>query len=159
MLRSKSETDEKDNQDYNIGLKAILAEPDLVMLFREFLKNTFSSENLAFIIEVENFKNLWSRGVEDEVIKKRAHEIFEKYFSETSSYELNISSGLLAGLQQRNHIIHSQELKEKMKSPTTSVFNKCEQSVFQLVESDSYPRFIRSIEYRTYIDGKFLLIC
>lgn len=75
---------------YDIGLEKVLADPECVLIFREFLKDSYSSENLAFIVEVENFKHLWSQGATDDAIKKRANDIFQKYFSTTSQYELNI---------------------------------------------------------------------
>ncbi len=120
----------------------VLADPELVLLFREHLKGSYSSENLAFIVEVENFKDLWNQGAVSDHIKKRANEIFNKYFSSTSTYELNIPGPLL------------EDLKDKMKIPNTTLFNKVQQSIFKLVENDSYPRFVRDPNFQKYIDGK-----
>lgn len=127
--------------NYDVGLENILADPETVLLFREFLKDSFSSENLAFIIEVENFKDMWSQGADDASIKKRAHEIFDKYFNQQSKYELNVPGPLL------------EELKEKMKNPNTTIFNRVQQSIFKLVETDCYPRFIKSNLFRSHWPG------
>ncbi len=68
----------------NFGLQHVLADPDFVLLFREFLKGSFASENLAFIVEVENFKDLKKQGTNQTDITRRAKEIFNKYFNSSS---------------------------------------------------------------------------
>ena len=44
-----------------------------------------------------------------------------------------------------------EEVREKMKgNTTTTLFNKVQQSVYKMVEIDSFPRFVKS-------EGNFLL--
>jgi regulator of G-protein signaling len=126
-------------------LDRVMADPDLVLVFREFLKDSFSSENLAFIVEIENYKDLWDQGASDEEIFKRANQIFNKYFSSESKYELNVSGSLI------------EELKEKMKHPTTIIFNRVQQSIFKLVETDSFPRFLKSDEFKKAVEGMYII--
>jgi len=126
------------SDELDVGLHNILAEPDLVLIFRDFLKESLSSENLAFIIEVENFKDLWSNGASPQHITIRANEIYNKYFKTSSDYELNVPGPLL------------EELREKMKTPSSTIFNRIQLSIFKLMESDSYPRFIKSQLYKQY---------
>ncbi len=123
------------------SLDQVMADPDLVLVFREFLKDSFSSENLAFIVEIENYKDLWNQGASAEAITERANQIYNKYFSTKSKYELNVSGSLV------------EELKEKMKAPSTIIFNRVQQSIFKLVETDSFPRFLKSEEFKKVAEG------
>jgi regulator of G-protein signaling len=125
---------------FDIGLAEVLAEPDLVMLLRDFLKGSYSSENLAFLIEAANYRESCGSGNAD-TIKKKATKIFDKYFSTSSQYELNIADPV------------KKEVTENMKSPSASTFQKVEGSIFKLIETDSYPRFIQTPIYKSYMQG------
>jgi regulator of G-protein signaling len=78
-------------------------------------------------------------------VKKKASQIYEKYFSPSSPYELNIADPV------------KKEVQESLKSPGASMFNKVEGSIFKLLEVDSYPRFIQSPVYQTYMRGSIHL--
>lgn len=98
-------------------LNQILEEPSYRNLFREFLKANFCEENLAFWMEVEDFKRKFSitssaqanvpvgrggKGTPGQAAMERHHEsliqtafqIHNKYLAPSSQNELNIDHGL-----------------------------------------------------------------
>lgn len=110
-------------ESYTDRLKHILEEPALRSLFRDFLRSNFCEENLAFWIEVEDFKRKFNitssatapgsthlnrppaphaRVTPGQVAMERHHEsliqmaflIYNKYLAPSSQCELNIDHGL-----------------------------------------------------------------
>ena len=98
-------------------LNQILEEPSYRALFREFLKANFCEENLAFWLDVEDFKRKFSitssaqanvptsrggKGTPGQAAMERHHEsliqtafqIYNKYLAPSSQNELNIDHGL-----------------------------------------------------------------
>jgi len=98
-------------------LNQILEEPSYRNLFREFLKANFCEENLAFWMDVEDFKRKFSitssaqanvpvgrggKGTPGQAAMERHHEsliqtafqIYNKYLAPSSQNELNIDHGL-----------------------------------------------------------------
>lgn len=98
-------------------LNQILEEPSYRALFREFLKANFCEENLAFWVDVEDFKRKFSitssaqantpaarggKGTPGQAAMERHHEsliqtaflIYNKYLAPSSQNELNIDHGL-----------------------------------------------------------------
>jgi DNA-binding PadR family transcriptional regulator len=98
-------------------LNQILEEPSYRSLFREFLKANFCEENLAFWLDVEDFKRKFSitssaqatvpvgrvgKGTPGQAAMERHHEsliqtafqIYNKYLAPSSQNELNIDHGL-----------------------------------------------------------------
>jgi regulator of G-protein signaling len=121
-----------------ITLQAVLSDPELVLLFRSYLKDNLSSENLAFIVEIENFKEYWNRESNLSLKKKRVQEIYNKYFNVDSKYELNVPGNIL------------QDVIEKMQEPNGETFNRVEESVFKLIEADTFPRFVKCENYLNF---------
>ncbi|KAF9224349.1 hypothetical protein BS17DRAFT_703274 [Gyrodon lividus] len=98
-------------------LNQILEEPSYRALFRDFLKANFCEENLAFWLDVEDFKRKFSitssaqanapagrhgKGTPGQAAMERHHEsliqtafqIYNKYLAPSSQNELNIDHGL-----------------------------------------------------------------
>ncbi|KAF8121349.1 regulator of G protein signaling [Boletus edulis] len=98
-------------------LNQILEEPSYRALFREFLKANFCEENLAFWLDVEDFKRKFSitstaqanvpagrggKGTPGQAAMEKHHEsliqtafqIYNKYLAPSSQNELNIDHGL-----------------------------------------------------------------
>lgn len=118
-LNSSHETAEKKgNVKSNTDrLKYILEEPSYRALFRDFLKANFCEENLAFWMDVEDFKRKFnttssaqaaiparssSKATPGQAAMERHHEaliqtafqIYNKYLAPSSQNELNIDHGL-----------------------------------------------------------------
>lgn len=117
----------KDAHSSNAKLKTILDEPALRALFREYLRSTYSEENLAFYLEVAEFKRRFSTtssasggktAERDVKVKKsanassamEAHQqavvmaalaIYHQYLAPQSAYELNIDHQLRADVRRR----------------------------------------------------------
>ncbi|KAG2148032.1 regulator of G protein signaling domain-containing protein [Suillus clintonianus] len=116
--RSYEAAEKKGNVKSNTDrLKYILEEPSYRALFRDFLKANFCEENLAFWMDVEDFKRKFnttssaqaaaparsgSRATPGQAAMERHHEaliqtaflIYNKYLAPSSQNELNIDHGL-----------------------------------------------------------------
>ncbi|KAH8830548.1 regulator of G protein signaling domain-containing protein [Flagelloscypha sp. PMI_526] len=109
--------DKKNSKESNTDrLRYILAEPSLRSLFREFLRNNFCEENLAFWLDVQDFKRKFNitssaqaapsrsgaRNTPGQAAMERHHEtlintafvIYNTYLAPSSQCELNIDHGL-----------------------------------------------------------------
>nr|XP_002121595.3 uncharacterized protein LOC100186664 [Ciona intestinalis] len=98
---------------------------EAVSKFMKFLKAEFSDENLEFLLEVEVYK------------QHRKHEklcvkICDKYIVIGAPREVNITSCI------RDRIIR------QLPCPVKSTFNEAENHIFNLLERDSFKRFLRS---------------
>ena len=118
-LNTTYEAQEKKGKESNTGrLRYILDEPPLRSLFREFLHDNISEENLSFWLDVEDFKHKFkitssaaaispnssrpTRGTSGQVAMKQHHEslihtafhIYNKYLAPSSPCELNIDHSL-----------------------------------------------------------------
>ncbi|KAJ6245794.1 regulator of g protein signaling [Anaeramoeba flamelloides] len=96
--------------------------------FKDFLVQEFSVENILFWDEVEDFKKLAER---DE-IKERARYIYDKYIDPSSVFEVNLDSN------------DKEQIKKSLKKTTIDMYNEPQNSIFDLMESDSWPRFLKS---------------
>jgi regulator of G-protein signaling len=116
------------------NLYDMLKNKDLVYLFREFLHQLQSAENLAFWMEIE-----WYKRLPESDIPAKGAEIYKKYFDPSSTYELNIDGKL------------RKELNEKIKGGyTREVFDACQASVWKSMELDCFPKFLQSPQYKHY---------
>ncbi|ELR25386.1 regulator of g protein signaling domain containing protein [Acanthamoeba castellanii str. Neff] len=118
------------------SLLEVLENRELALSFRQFLHKWYSNENLAFWVAVEDYK-----GLPREERKKRADEIYGKYFRPNSDYEINITND-----QKR-------QLDASLAGANPDVFNKIQHSIFNLLETDCFPRFLDSDLYKEYEQG------
>lgn len=114
-------------------LKEVLKDKELVLLFREFLHECNSAENLAFWLEVEEYK----KSPENE-LQARANEIWDKYFNPKSNYELNVEGKLKSGLEQN------------LKNPTPNLFDGPQQAIWKVMEHDSFPKFVQTQRWKQF---------
>uniref|UniRef100_H2Z840 RGS domain-containing protein n=1 Tax=Ciona savignyi TaxID=51511 RepID=H2Z840_CIOSA len=106
-------------------LRQFLTKKSRTALFRQFLKQEFSEENLDFWLAVESYKKL--KGTK---LAKEAHCIFETYILVGSSKEINIDAAT------RTFIVNN------IKSADVSTFDAAQSKVFVLMERDSFRRFL-----------------
>jgi len=107
--------------------------------FREFLHDQYSHENLSFWLEVEEFRNQKDMTQ----VEIRAKEIFRKYFSEESTYELNVPAKTRL------------EIQEKLKTNCTlEIFKEAQYATLILMAEDCYPKFIASQRYKNLKEKK-----
>eukprot|EP01129_Flabellula_baltica_P003272 TRINITY_DN1306_c0_g1_i2.p1 TRINITY_DN1306_c0_g1~~TRINITY_DN1306_c0_g1_i2.p1 ORF type:complete len:214 (-),score=40.04 TRINITY_DN1306_c0_g1_i2:335-976(-) len=96
--------------------------------FKKFLKTEECSQHYYFIQEIENFKKYEHNRKK---MKKRGMRIWEKFFSEDSDFEINISGRDRILLENK---VHKGEW-------CVDMFDKVESSVRVDLRNDSVPRF------------------
>jgi len=99
--------------------------------FWDFLHERHCGENLAFWLEVEEYRRLDNRS---ESQRERSLQIIRKYFEHGSSYEINIDDDVRQRVTGR--VLHGEV--------TQDTFNIAQEVVFQLLEFDCYPKFVRA---------------
>ncbi len=102
-------------------------------LFRQFLHELYNSENLAFWLEVEEYKKL-----SEEERKDRSQEIYDKYFDPESKYELNVEGKM------------KKDLASQLPSTDINIFLGLQESVWNVLEHDCFPKFLQSKMYQNY---------
>uniref|UniRef100_A0A915HP64 RGS domain-containing protein n=1 Tax=Romanomermis culicivorax TaxID=13658 RepID=A0A915HP64_ROMCU len=111
-------------------------------IFSRFLESEFSDENLLFYSACEDFKRE-SKNVKRQMIAKS---IYDTFLKPTAPLEVNVDERMRRRVAARMDIIPNREL-----------FDETQESVYKLMERDSFPRFIRSQVYTSflgYLDDK-----
>ncbi|VDD85533.1 unnamed protein product [Enterobius vermicularis] len=103
---------------------------DGCLVFRDFLKTEFSVENIDFWLECEEFKKL-KEGKKSTL--QRARAIYKMYVEVNSPKEVNIDA--------EARLATNAALNDGAKRDT---FSEAQSQVEQLMEKDSYSRFVRS---------------
>jgi len=75
-----------DDPTSGLTLKDVLQDETLAHLFRDFLHQLHSAENLAFWLDVEEFKTIADNY--SDIRRQRATKIFAKYFSAASEVQV-----------------------------------------------------------------------
>ncbi|XP_046779279.1 regulator of G-protein signaling 21 [Gallus gallus] len=114
------------------SVDTLLANKDGLAAFRKFLKSEFSEENVEFWLACEDFKRTKSSAS----ITAKAQKIYADFIEADAPKEINID------FHTRNHI--SQNISE----PTLSCFDDAQRLIYSLMAKDSFPRFLRSKEYK-----------
>ncbi|KAL4827574.1 hypothetical protein H8958_001730 [Nasalis larvatus] len=116
----------------------LLSYRDGLETFTRFLKTEFSEENIEFWIACEDFKK--SKGPQQIHLKAKA--IYEKFIKTDAPKEVNLD-------------FHTKEVITKsITQPTLHSFDAAQSRVYQLMEQDSYARFLKSDIYLDLIEGR-----
>ncbi|UYV78674.1 RGS9 [Cordylochernes scorpioides] len=115
---------------WTISLDHLLGDPTGLREFEEYLKKEFSHENIAFWRAVQELKRAGGP------LDGRVRDIHEQFLEPGAPFEVNLDSRTL------EHTL------EAIKKPSRYAFEQAQQHVFQLMKSDTYPRFLRSDHYR-----------
>uniref|UniRef100_A0A3Q3ETA8 RGS domain-containing protein n=1 Tax=Labrus bergylta TaxID=56723 RepID=A0A3Q3ETA8_9LABR len=102
------------------SLEALLTNQYGLAVFRHFLRSEFSEENLDFWLAVEKFKR--SRPLGKMAI--RASKIYDEFISTKAARQVNVDSSVRESTNQSLRL-----------------------RIFGLMETDSYPRFLKSHLY------------
>lgn len=120
-------------------LREVLADPLGYQSFREFLCEECSEENLTFWSDVEQYRHLAG-----DAALREARRLYDRYLGVTTAkYEINVPGPVKSRL--RRLIVDSQDA-----APT--VFDAAQKNVFELMATDSFPRFLKSSYFEIY-DG------
>ncbi|KAJ3443850.1 hydroperoxide reductase [Anaeramoeba flamelloides] len=133
--KKKPNSNVNDNQNniQLIPLNLILSKEEYYSHFLKYLVQYSCQENLLFYFEVENYRKITKKKR-----KLRAHKILRTYIMNGSPSQVNISS------------IISQDIVKRVKQNDFSqdLFNKAQNSIYSLMQNDSYSNFVISDEYK-----------
>uniref|UniRef100_A0A8C9P225 Regulator of G protein signaling 18 n=1 Tax=Spermophilus dauricus TaxID=99837 RepID=A0A8C9P225_SPEDA len=116
----------------------LLSHRDGLDAFTRFLKTEFSEENIEFWIACEDFK----KNKEPQQITLKAKAIYEKFIQSDAPQEVNLD-------------FHTKQVITKsITQPTLHSFDAAQSRVYQLMEQDSYTRFLKSDIYLELIEGR-----
>ncbi|KAJ3443727.1 regulator of g protein signaling [Anaeramoeba flamelloides] len=105
--------------------------------FMEFLVEVYGQENLLFYLEVERFKR-YKKVKTKEEIEKKTKQIYDDFIKKDSTWMINIDGKILEKCETRI-------LKSDI---GIDVFDEAQESVYYLMSSDSYPKFIKSVQMK-----------
>ncbi|KAM3611931.1 uncharacterized protein V6R79_026061 [Siganus canaliculatus] len=114
------------------SLEALLTNQYGLAVFRHFLRSEFSEENLDFWLAVEGFKETCPFSK----LATRAWKIYDDFISVSAVRQVNVDSSVRESTNQN--------LRLGVKATS---FQLAQDQVFSLMETDSYPRFLRSRLY------------
>jgi len=116
----------------------ILRHPQLSFLYREYLRAALSYESLLFFMDVEDFKRIG----DPEERREKAHNIFEKYFSDASEFEISVESSV------------KQSIRECLRSqPEVDLFNVAQALVLLTLEEDTLGKFLATPLYTNFVSN------
>ncbi|KAM9324479.1 regulator of G-protein signaling 21 [Gastrophryne carolinensis] len=110
----------------------LLANKDGLSAFRDFLKSEFSDENIEFWLACEDFKKT---KISSQLADK-ANKIFCEYVQAEAPREVNID-------HKTRELI-----SKRLSQPTVNCFDDAQDLVLHLMAKDSFPRFLRSEQYK-----------
>ncbi|XP_071328454.1 regulator of G-protein signaling 3-like isoform X2 [Trachinotus anak] len=114
------------------SLEALLTNQYGLAVFRHFLRSEFSEENLDFWLAVERFK----RTCPLSKMATRAVKIYDDFISTNAVRQVNVDSSVRELTNQSLHL-----------GVNPASFQLAQDQIFGLMETDSYPRFLRSRLY------------
>ncbi|XP_059193966.1 regulator of G-protein signaling 3-like [Centropristis striata] len=114
------------------SLEALLTNQYGLAVFRHFLRSEFSEENLDFWLAVERFKR--TRPLSK--LSARAAKIYDEFISTNAARQVNVDSSVRESTNQGLRLgVHPES------------FQRAQDQVFGLMETDSYQRFLKSRLY------------
>lgn len=136
---------------------AILRDPALRLLFREYLRETHCEENLNFYVDVKVFLNDYQRAKsassrpKPDTIRETlasAYGLYNAFLAPGSPCELNIDHSLRSALASRmTRAVGEDEQMIQSLDEVAQLFEQALNSVFKLMASDSVPKFSREPKY------------
>jgi hypothetical protein len=134
--------------------------------FRKFLSAEFSVENLLFWKDIDTFRRKIRDNQAGEFITSENSRLFAKYIVEDSPFQVNLPEKIVAdvkavidGKAQPPSISPSDVRLEEKSNETAkaaphppTIFDEAQKSIFKLMESDSFPRYKSSDQYRDFVN-------
>ncbi|XP_068166373.1 regulator of G-protein signaling 3 isoform X2 [Antennarius striatus] len=114
------------------SLEALLNNKYGLAVFRHFLRSEFSEENLDFWLAVERFKGTHPLSK----MATKAAKIYDEFISASAARQVNVDSSVRETTNQSLHF-----------DVNPASFQLAQDQIFSLMETDSYPRFLRSRLY------------
>ncbi|KNC82839.1 hypothetical protein SARC_04886 [Sphaeroforma arctica JP610] len=117
------------------GLSQLLASEQGRIMYGDFLASEYSRENLDFWVECEKFKNLGER--DQELMCKEARVIYNQFLVANAPREVNVPQGMRQVMWRK---IENLQL-------TCTDLETSKNNIYELMNKDSYSRFLRSPEF------------
>ncbi|XP_062848993.1 regulator of G-protein signaling 18 isoform X2 [Trichomycterus rosablanca] len=112
------------------SFEELLAHPDGVETFTQFLRSQFSEENIEFWLACEEYKTTSASN-----LQSKAKQMYAVFIDADAPKEINID--------------HStrQAIQTNIAKPTVSCFDAAQSKIYALMKKDCYPRFLGSDLY------------
>ena len=123
---------------FPMSLTEVLKNPDAAQLFKAFLEAEFSVENFLAYNILTNWRKNFDE--EDDRVDKEARNIFRRWI-DPKNKGVNISHKTRKKVQQN---LESEEFTETLFDPIIA-------ELFQLMERDSFLRFVNTDEYKVFV--------
>ncbi|TSS97517.1 Regulator of G-protein signaling 18 [Bagarius yarrelli] len=120
----------------------LLAHPDGLETFTQFLRSEFSEENIEFWLACEDYKNTASTAD----LPSRAKQMYAIFIDAEAPKEINI-----------DHLT-KQDIQKNIVQPTASCFESAQSKIYALMKKDCYPRFLTSDIYLNLTKRKAPLV-
>ena len=121
----------KDVKGWGESLDNLLGDPIGVQTFFLHLKSEHSTENIRFWLACENYKKC----TDDTTRYETAQQIFDEFLSRRATTQINVPCRLF------------REVKRDIGKPTKTTFSNVQLEIYNLMRTDSYPRFLKSDKY------------
>ncbi|XP_042285008.1 regulator of G-protein signaling 5b [Thunnus albacares] len=112
------------------SFEKLLSSQNGLCLFRAFLVSEFSEENIAFYLACEDY-----RTTKPSKLATKAKKIYDEFIGSDAPREVNL-----------DHVTKA-ITKENLEQPSQSCFNLAQAKIYNLMEKDCYPRFLKSSTY------------
>ncbi|XP_043941498.1 regulator of G-protein signaling 18-like [Protopterus annectens] len=113
------------------SLQTLLFHKDGLHAFSNFLRMEFSDENIDFWLACEDYK----KTKQSCKLPPKAKKIYEEFIQTDAPKEVNLDA-------------RTKEITaNNMRNPCFTSFNLAQSAIYNLMEQDSYPRFLKSESY------------
>lgn len=116
---------------WRTSFQNLLAHKDGLCAFRAFLVSEYSEENIAFYLACEDYRTTKSSSK----LCTKAKKIYEEFIGCDAPREVN--------LDHETRTI----TKKNLDRPTSTCFELAQSKIYNLMEKDCYPRFLKSSLY------------
>lgn len=154
------------------SLRNVLLSAEGFEAFKKFLTKEFSVENILFWAEVGQYrkakKELVAKNAPDMdlVLLGKAQALYALYIISQAPFQVNLPDPIVRRIEARlkSEFAHAgkktaaepEDLPDPSSPPevleTPTLFDAAQHNIFRLMETDSFPRFIRTDEYKKLID-------
>ncbi|XP_033115835.1 regulator of G-protein signaling 7-like [Anneissia japonica] len=122
---------------WTFGIDELLRDPLGREQFAKFLETEFSGENLRFWIASQELKASPMK-----MLKQKTQEIWKDFLSPDAPCPINIDSRVM------------DETRKHMETAGRYAFDAAEDHIHELMKKDSYPRFLKSEQYKELLSPK-----
>ncbi|GBG30212.1 Regulator of G-protein signaling 1 [Hondaea fermentalgiana] len=133
-------------------LSMILESPGAKRIFQAYLAQEWSSENGVFLDAISRYR-VRHNDLPTRDLVSRIVDIYATFIKDGSMLEVNLPSSIKSDLESK--VLPLQALLESnakeldiMPKPPLELFDRAYEEVYELVETDSFPRFQRSHLYK-----------